>query len=94
MNIIKSHNKIAVDIVLLPSYEIMDNAIEVNQAPACARITYRDVEWIWDNPAEAALELAGDNPEFAVEQPEWAFNESRLTENITHWPEAYLKRTR
>ena len=32
MNIMKSRNKIAVDIVLLPSDEMMDNAIEVNQA--------------------------------------------------------------
>ncbi len=51
-----------------------------------------DPEWIWDNPTEAALEFAADNPEFVVEQPEWAFNESELTENITHWPGAYLKR--
>ena len=92
MNIMKSQNKIAVDIVLLPSDEIMDNAIEVNQALAYARITYRDVEWIWDNPTEAALKFVGDNPEFVVEQPGWAFNESELTENITYWPGAYLKR--
>ena len=37
MNIMKSQNKIAVDILLLPSDEMMDNAIEVNQALAiCA----------------------------------------------------------
>lgn len=34
MNIMKSQNKIAVDIVLSPSDKIMDNAIEVNQALA------------------------------------------------------------
>ena len=51
-----------------------------------------DPEWIWDNPAEAALEFAAENPEFVVEQPEWAFSESGLTENITHWPGAYLRR--
>lgn len=34
--------QIAVDIVLSPSEEIMDNAIEVNQALAGARITYID----------------------------------------------------
>lgn len=49
-------------------------------------------EWIWDNPTEAALEFADENPAFVVEQPEWAFNESGLSENITHWPGAYLKR--
>jgi 2'-5' RNA ligase len=39
-----------------------------------------------------SLKFAAKNPEFVVEQPEWAFNESELTENITHWPGAYLKR--
>jgi len=51
-----------------------------------------DPEWIWDNPTEAALEFAAKNPEFVVEQPEWVFNESKLIENITHWPGAYLRR--
>ena len=49
-------------------------------------------EWIWDNPMAAALEFATENPEFVIEQPEWAFNESELTDVITHWPGAYLKR--
>lgn len=48
-------------------------------------------EWIWDNPMCAALEFAAKNPEFVIEQPKWAFNESELTEVITHWPGAYLK---
>ena len=52
-----------------------------------------DPEWIWDNPTEAALEFVSENPEFVIEQPEWVFNESKLTENITHWLGAYLKRT-
>jgi cephalosporin hydroxylase len=50
-----------------------------------------DPEWLWDNPTEAALEFAAENPEFVIEQPKWAFNESGLSENITHWPGAYLK---
>ena len=49
-------------------------------------------EWIWDNPTAAALEFVGANPEFVVEQPKWMFNESGLSENITHWPSAYLRR--
>jgi len=53
-----------------------------------------DSEWIWDHPTEAALEFAAENPEFVVEQPEWIFNESKLTENITHWPGAYLRRVK
>ena len=51
-----------------------------------------DPGWIWDNPTEAALEFAAKSPEFVIEQPEWEFNESELTENITHWPGAYLRR--
>jgi len=51
-----------------------------------------DPEWIWDNPINAALEFVAENPEFIVKQPEWMFNESELTEVITHWPCAYLKR--
>ena len=50
------------------------------------------MEWIRDNPTEAALEFAAQNPKFVMEQPEWKFNESNLDKNITHWPGAYLKR--
>lgn len=48
--------------------------------------------WDKDNPAEAALDFASSNPEFTIEQPSWPFNESDLTNNITHWPHAWLKR--
>jgi len=49
-------------------------------------------EWAWDNPAAAAEEFAQNHPEFKIEQPDWPFNESGLTENITHWPGAWLRR--
>lgn len=49
--------------------------------------------WDRDNPAEAALDFAASNPEFTIEQPSWPFNESDLTNNITHWPHAWLKRS-
>lgn len=48
--------------------------------------------WNVDNPAAAAREFAQKNPEFTLEQPAWLFNESALTKNITHWPNAWLKR--
>jgi hypothetical protein len=38
------------------------------------------------------LDFAGDNKSFIIEQPAWSFNESSLHENITHWPNAWLKR--
>jgi cephalosporin hydroxylase len=49
-------------------------------------------DWIHDNPAEAAREFAKQHPEFMIEQPTWAFNESPLTKNVTHCPDAWLKR--
>lgn len=49
-------------------------------------------EWREDNPAAAAREFATAHPEFAMEQPEWPFNESALQHNLTHWPDAYLRR--
>ncbi|EIJ43126.1 cephalosporin hydroxylase [Beggiatoa alba B18LD] len=49
-------------------------------------------EWISDNPTEAAKEFVKAHPEFVIEQPEWGFNESELTNNITHWPQAWLRR--
>ncbi len=49
-------------------------------------------EWTWDHPVAAAQEFAAAHPEFVPEQPQWPFNESRLSKNITHWPEAYLRR--
>ena len=48
--------------------------------------------WIKDNPSEAAIEFCASHPEFAIEQPEWPFNESELTTNITHWPNAWIRR--
>lgn len=51
-------------------------------------------EWAWDNPAAAAEEFVKAHPEFEIEQPAWPFNESRLRSNITHWPGAWLRRTR
>lgn len=49
-------------------------------------------EWVTDNPTFAARDFAAKHPEFVIEQPAWQFNESALDQNITHWPEAWLKR--
>jgi cephalosporin hydroxylase len=49
-------------------------------------------DWGTDNPSNAAIDFAKANPQFVVEQPAWPFNESSLSQNITHWPNAWLKR--
>lgn len=50
-------------------------------------------DWEWNNPQHAAKEFAKIHKGFIIEQPVWPFNESDLTENITYWPSAWLKRT-
>ncbi|MBA2525966.1 MAG: class I SAM-dependent methyltransferase [Pyrinomonadaceae bacterium] len=49
-------------------------------------------EWLWDNPAAAAAEFARKHPEFVLEQPLWPFNECGLSENVTYWPAAWLRK--
>lgn len=49
-------------------------------------------DWEWDHPAAAAEEFALRHPGFVLDQPEWPFNESKLTESITHWPGAWLRK--
>jgi cephalosporin hydroxylase len=49
-------------------------------------------EWAWDHAAAAAEEFAREREEFEIVQPPWPFNESDLTENVTHWPKAWLRR--
>ena len=49
-------------------------------------------DWIWNHPTAAAEEFAKVHPEFVIEQPEWPFNESGLSKNITHWPGAWLRK--
>ncbi len=51
-----------------------------------------DKGWDTDNPAAAAREFAASHPEFEIRQPDWPFNESELTKNITGWPDAWLRR--
>lgn len=48
--------------------------------------------WQTDNPTAAAHTFAQQHPEFVIEQPAWPFNESELTDVITHWPDAWLRR--
>ena len=50
--------------------------------------------WVKDNPAQAARDFCARNSAFVLEEPAWPFNESGLKGNITHWPDAWLKRVR
>lgn len=48
--------------------------------------------WSRDNPARAARDFVAKHPNFVIEEPKWPFNESTLSGNITHWPDAWIKR--
>jgi len=49
-------------------------------------------DWSWNNPRQAALEFTAGNPCFVIEEPEFLFNEGTVTERVTYWPSAFLKR--
>ncbi|HLK88477.1 MAG TPA: CmcI family methyltransferase [Polyangia bacterium] len=49
-------------------------------------------EWVDDNPTAAAAEFAQAHAEFVLEEPPFPFNEGEVTERVTHWPGAYLRR--
>ena len=51
-------------------------------------------EWKDDNPFQAANEFAARHPEFLQQQPPWPVRAEPLSENVTYWPGAWLKRMR
>lgn len=76
------------DLVTIGSYIVATDGImrDVHDAPRGRK------EWLHDNPVAAVEEFVAAHGNFVIEQPEWPFNESNLTENITHWPSAWLRR--
>ena len=51
-------------------------------------------DWAWDNPREAAEEFVVGNPDFAIEDPPYIFNESSVRQRITYSPGGCIKRLR
>jgi cephalosporin hydroxylase len=49
-------------------------------------------DWAWNNPKQAALEFVESNPDFRIEEPVFAFNEGNVSERVTYWPSAFIKR--
>lgn len=49
-------------------------------------------EWVWDNPCSAAAAFVAAHREFALEEPAFEFNESNISERLTYWPAAFIKR--
>lgn len=51
-------------------------------------------DWTWNNPKQAALEFVAANEAFIIEEPPFPFNEGNITERVTYWPSAFIKRVR
>ena len=51
-------------------------------------------DWSWNNPRQAALDFVESSPDFVLEEPAFAFNEGTVTERVTYWPSAFIKRTK
>jgi cephalosporin hydroxylase len=51
-------------------------------------------DWTWNNPRQAALEFVKENRDFRIEEPKFPFNEGRITQRVTYWPSAFIKRLR
>lgn len=51
-------------------------------------------DWSWNNPKAAAAEFVKENDSFFIEEPEFPFNEGIITERVTYWPSAFLRKTR
>ena len=51
-------------------------------------------DWTWNNPRRAALEFVNHNHDFVIEEPPFLFNEGSITERVTYWPSAFIKRLR
>ncbi len=49
-------------------------------------------EWVVDNPEAAARDFAASHPQFQLAPPRWPFNESELSQVVTHWPGAWLRK--
>jgi cephalosporin hydroxylase len=49
-------------------------------------------DWATDNPATAVHDFLARHQGWTLGYPQWPFNESELSANVTHWPDAWLRR--
>lgn len=50
-------------------------------------------DWVTNNPQTAVKEFLARHPEFVLEEPPFPFNEGLVTDRVTYWPNAFLRRT-
>ena len=49
-------------------------------------------DWSWNNPISAVKQFVDQHPEFESVEPEWPFNEGKITTRVTYWPKAFLRK--
>lgn len=49
-------------------------------------------DWATNNPQSAVKDFLADRPDFVLEEPSFPFNEGSITQRVTYWPNAYLRR--
>jgi cephalosporin hydroxylase len=49
-------------------------------------------EWVTDNPNRAIADFLRSDRRFILEEPAWRFNESHVSQRVSYWPNAYLRR--
>ena len=74
---------VAVDSYIVPTDGIMESLVG---APRSSE------NWSWNNPKAAAEEFVKTHDNFIIEEPEFLFNEGMMTERVTYWPRAFLRR--
>lgn len=51
-----------------------------------------DDDWDWNNPKAAAHAFVAEDRRFMIEEPVFPFNEGVVTQRVTYWPDAFIKR--
>ena len=51
-------------------------------------------DWSWNNPKKAAEEFVNSHSDFVIDEPAFPFNEGSITERVTYWPSAFIKRVK
>lgn len=49
-------------------------------------------DWNWNNPRAAVHAFVAEDKRFIIEEPTFPFNEGAVTERVTYWPDAFVKR--
>jgi cephalosporin hydroxylase len=76
------------DLVSMNSYVVVEDGImeRLANAPRANR------DWSWNNPKAAVIEFVAERSDFVIEEPAFLFNEGMITDRVSYWPSAYLRR--